>query len=75
MSTPFWRSCGPGDDLIRGCFGNGDDAIYGGLSSDAIYGDDGDDCLYAAGGGGSDPCVVGPEDLAYTSGCEVLYVQ
>jgi hypothetical protein len=50
-------------------------AIYGGLGSDAIYGDDGDDYLYAAGGDGSDPCVVGPEDLAYTSGCEVLYVQ
>jgi Ca2+-binding RTX toxin-like protein len=61
--------------LICGGFGNGDDAIYG---------DDGDDYLYAAddgiadllsGGGGSDLCVVGPEDLAYTSGCEVSYVQ
>jgi hypothetical protein len=28
-----------------------------------------------SGGAGSDLCVVGPEDLPYTSGCEVLYVQ
>jgi hypothetical protein len=87
-STPFWRSCGPGDDLIYGGFlvygGPDDDAIYGGSGDDAIYGDDGDDYLYAAGdgiadllsgGGGSDLCIVGPEDLAHTSGCEVLYVQ
>jgi Ca2+-binding RTX toxin-like protein len=83
-STPFWRSCGPGNDLIRGGFGNGADALYGGPGSDAVYGDDGDDYLYAAGEGiadlvsggpGSALCVVGPEDLPYTSGCEVLYVQ
>jgi Ca2+-binding RTX toxin-like protein len=75
---------GYGDDLIRGGFGDGDDALYGGLGSDAIYGDDGDDYLYSAGddtadlvsgGAGDDLCIVGPEDLLYTSGCEALYVQ
>lgn len=78
---------GYGDDLIRG--GALDDALYGGPGSDAIYGDDlpfeaFDDYLYSAGdgiadlvsgGAGSDLCIVGPEDLPYTSGCEVLYVQ
>lgn len=75
---------GPGDDLIRGGFGNGDDALYGDLGSDAVHGDDGDDYLYSAddatadlvsGGAGSDLCIVGPEDLPYTSGCDVLYVR
>jgi Ca2+-binding RTX toxin-like protein len=78
---------GYGDDLILG--GALDDALYGGPGSDAIYGDDlpaeaFDDYLYSAGdgtadlvsgGAGSDLCIVGPEDVPYTSGCEVLYVQ
>jgi len=73
---------GSGDDLIRG--GALDDALYGGPGSDAIYGDEHDDYLYSAGdgtadlvsgGAGSDLCIVGPEDLPYTYGCEVLYVQ
>lgn len=75
---------GSGDDLIRGGLGDGDDALYGGLGSDAVYGDQGDDYLYTAGdanpdlvsgGTGSDLCVVGPEDLPYTSGCEALRTQ
>jgi Ca2+-binding RTX toxin-like protein len=78
---------GYGDDLIRG--GALDDALYGGPGSDAIYGDElqteaFDDYLYSAGdgtadlvsgGAGSDLCIVGPEDLPYTYGCEMLYVQ
>jgi Ca2+-binding RTX toxin-like protein len=73
---------GYGDDLVRG--GALDDALYGGPGSDAVYGDEYDDYLYSAGdatadlvsgGAGSDLCVVGPEDLPYTSGCEALYVR
>ena len=73
---------GSGDDLLIG--GPGDDAVYGSGGSDAVYGSGGNDLLNTAGdgvadrvvgGSGGDRCVVGREDLPYTSGCEAVVVR